>query len=330
METEDRKLALLIDADNISHKFLNIMLNEAKNYGTVSIRRIYGDWTAGSKNNWKSVMLEHSLTPIQQYSYTYGKNASDSAMIIDAMDILYANHVDGFILASSDSDFTRLAMRLREAGKIVIGMGESKTPMPFVKSCDEFKVLDILYKNSLSDEEEKKLKKSSDVICAEDDDVPAPITELSVIKKSMLEIIEKHSDENGQILLSELGRLLTRLYSDFDERNYGKYRKFSEFVRDLPEFTTTMERTVGYVKKADEKKVEEKRAEEKKAKSKAKKAEKKPDKKAEKKEEKKPENASDKKTEKKPETNTEEKQNAIKKKAAARHRAGAARKRNRG
>ena len=317
METEDRKLALLIDADNISHKFLNIMLNEAKNYGTVSIRRIYGDWTAGSKNNWKSVMLEHSLTPIQQYSYTYGKNASDSAMIIDAMDILYANHVDGFILASSDSDFTRLAMRLREAGKIVIGMGESKTPMPFVKSCDEFKVLDILYKNSLSDEEEKKLKKSSDVISAEEDNVPAPITELSVIKKSMLEIIEKHSDENGQILLSELGRLLTRLYSDFDERNYGKYRKFSEFVRDLPEFTTTMESTVGYVKKAEEKK-----AEEKKAKSKAKKAEKKP--------EKKQENAADKKAEKKPEADAEEKQNTVKKKSAARHRAGAARKRNRG
>lgn len=253
MDIDDRKLALLIDADNISPNYLNIMLSEAKNYGSVSIRRIYGDWTSNGKNTWKNKLLDNSLTPIQQYSYTYGKNASDSAMIIDAMDILYANNVDGFILASSDSDFTRLAMRLREAGKIVIGMGESKTPAPFVKSCDEFKVLDILFKNSLSDEEEKKLAKTGNSAHASvPENVPAPITELDVIKKSMLEIIEKHSDENGQILLSELGRLLTRLYSDFDARNYGKYRKFSDFVKSLPEFTTTMENTVVYVKKAEE------------------------------------------------------------------------------
>ena len=223
MEIDDRKLALLIDADNISPNYLNIMLSEAKNYGSVSIRRIYGDWTSSGKNTWKSMLLDNSLTPIQQYSYTYGKNASDSAMIIDAMDILYANNVDGFILASSDSDFTRLAMRLREAGKIVIGMGESKTPAPFVKSCDEFKVLDILFKNSLSDEEEKKLAKTgSSTHAGGHENLPAPITELDVIKKSMLEIIEKHSDENGQILLSELGRLPTRLYSDFDARKYVK------------------------------------------------------------------------------------------------------------
>lgn len=252
MELEDRKLALLIDADNISPNYMNIMLSEAKNYGTVSVRRIYGDWTSNSKNTWKSVMLDNSLTPIQQYSYTYGKNASDSAMIIDAMDILYADHVDGFILASSDSDFTRLAMRLREAGKFVIGMGESKTPAPFVKSCDEFKVLDILFKNSLPEEEEKKLAKSGKSLAEEEqENVPAPITELAVIKRSMLEIIDKHSDENGQILLSELGRLLTRLYSDFDARNYGRYRKFSDFVKDLPEIDVTMRDTVVYAKKAE-------------------------------------------------------------------------------
>ena len=252
MEIEDRKLALLIDADNISPNYLNIMLNEAKSYGTVSVRRIYGDWTSSGKNSWKSVMLDHSLTPIQQYSYTYGKNASDSAMIIDAMDILYAGHVDGFILASSDSDFTRLAMRLREAGKFVIGMGESKTPSPFVKSCDEFKVLDILFKNSLSEEEEKRLGKSGERFQGSDqEDVPAPITELSVIKKSMLEIIDNHSDANGQIMLSELGRLLTRLYSDFDARNYGRYRKFSDFVRDLPEIDIMTVDTVVYAKKAE-------------------------------------------------------------------------------
>ncbi len=252
MDVEDRKLALLIDADNISPIYMNIMLSEAKNYGTVSVRRIYGDWTSSGKNSWKSVMLDNSLTPIQQYSYTYGKNASDSAMIIDAMDILYAGHVDGFILASSDSDFTRLAMRLREAGKFVIGMGESKTPSPFVKSCDEFKVLDIILKNSLSEEEEKKLAKATDGIAGGDGvSEPTPITKLSVIKKSMLDIIDKNSDENGQMHMSKLASMLTRLYSDFDARNYGKYGKFSNFVKALPEFEVTMHNTVAYVKRKD-------------------------------------------------------------------------------
>ena len=251
MASEDRKFALLIDADNISPNYMNIMLSEAKNYGTVSIRRIYGDWTSIEKNSWKRVLLEHSFTPIQQYSYTYGKNASDSAMIIDAMDILYADHVDGFILASSDSDFTRLAMRLREDGKFVIGMGESKTPAPFVKSCDEFKVLDILFKNSLSEEEEKRLAQAGQNLAAVQN--PAPITKLKTIKKSILKIIDEHSDENGQILLSELGRLLTRLYSDFDARNYGKYRKFSDFVKSLPELATKTEDTVVYVTRAERK-----------------------------------------------------------------------------
>ena len=247
MDVEDRKLALLIDADNISPNYVNIMLSEAKNYGTVSVRRIYGDWTNSGKNSWKSVMLDNSLTPIQQYSYTYGKNASDSAMIIDAMDILYAGHVDGFILASSDSDFTRLAMRLREAGKFVIGMGESKTPSPFVKSCDEFKLLDILLKNSLSEEEEKKLDKNG----TDNANEPTPITKLSVIKKSMLDIIDKNSDENGQMHMSKLASLLTRLYSDFDARNYGKYGKFSNFVKALPEFEVSMQNTVAYVKRKE-------------------------------------------------------------------------------
>lgn len=251
MDVEDRKLALLIDADNISPIYMNIMLSEAKNYGTVSVRRIYGDWTSSGKNSWKSVMLDNSLTPIQQYSYTYGKNASDSAMIIDAMDILYAGHVDGFILASSDSDFTRLAMRLREAGKFVIGMGESKTPSPFVKSCDEFKVLDILLKNSMSEEEEKKLAKATEGIASEVGSEPTPITKLSVIKKSMLDIIDKNSDENGQMHMSKLASMLTRLYSDFDARNYGKYGKFSNFVKALPEFEVTMHNTVAYVKRKD-------------------------------------------------------------------------------
>ena len=258
MDVEDRKLALLIDADNISPNYMNIMLSEAKNYGTVSVRRIYGDWTSSGKNSWKSVMLDNSLTPIQQYSYTYGKNASDSAMIIDAMDILYADHVDGFILASSDSDFTRLAMRLREAGKFVIGMGESKTPSPFVKSCDEFKVLDILLKNSMSYDDEKHSAQGRGKRQREQaENIPAPITKLSVIKKAMLDIIDKNSDENGQMHMSKLASMLTRLYSDFDARNYGKYNKFSNFVKAMPEFEVTSLSTVVYVKRADADRSEE-------------------------------------------------------------------------
>ena len=261
MGVDDRKLALLIDADNISPIYVNIMLSEAKNYGTVSVRRIYGDWTSSGKNSWKSVMLDNSLTPIQQYSYTYGKNASDSAMIIDAMDILYADHVDGFILASSDSDFTRLAMRLREAGKFVLGMGESKTPAPFVKSCDEFKLLDILLKNSLSEEEEKKLAKASgSEETSADESAPTPITELSVIKKSMLDMIEKNSDENGQIQMSKLASMLNRLYPDFDARNYGKYGKFSNFVKALPEFEVTLIGTEAFVKKSENQSQKQKQA----------------------------------------------------------------------
>ena len=144
----EKKFALLIDADNVSSKYIEIVTKEAQTLGNVTIRRIYGDWTSSSKNSWKDSLLENSLTPIQQYNYTVGKNSSDSAMIIDAMDVLYTGNVDGFIIVSSDSDFTKLAVRLRESGKRVIGMGESKTPTPFVRACEQFKTLDVLYKNN--------------------------------------------------------------------------------------------------------------------------------------------------------------------------------------
>ena len=215
----ERKFALLIDADNISPKYLMVMLAEAKRYGNVTIRRIYGDWTDNSKKTWKDNLLDYSIVPIQQYSYTTGKNSSDSAMIIDAMDILYSNVIDGFILVSSDSDFTRLAMRLREAGKTVIGM--------------EFKTLDVLFKNTLSTEEQKEVLETTEDETSNDISDVAPITEIGEIKKCILSILDEHSDENGRMLLSELGRLLTKEYPDFDERNYGKYKKFSQFVQKL-------------------------------------------------------------------------------------------------
>ena len=250
---EERKYALLIDADNVSPKYLSIILDEAKSYGIVSIRRIYGDWTDASKRSWKNRLVENSLIPIQQYSYTTGKNSSDSAMIIDAMDILYTASVDGFFIVSSDSDFTRLAMRLREAGKFVIGMGESKTPESFVKSVGEFKTLDVLFQNTLSAEEQEEEIVSSGngtAVSTPQTDDAKPITSLKKIRKSVVSIIEKNSDDEGKMMLSDLGRLLTNRYPDFDARNYGKYHKFSEFVRSLKECHISMVAVSGKQKQA--------------------------------------------------------------------------------
>lgn len=151
MET-DKKLAILIDGDNIPSGSIKEMLEEIAKYGNPTIKRIYGDWTRPGLTKWKNILLEHAITPIQQYGYTTGKNATDSAMIIDAMDILYSDKVDGFFLVSSDSDFTRLATRLREAGMAVYGMGEKKTPNPFIVACDRFIYIEILKKTEESTE----------------------------------------------------------------------------------------------------------------------------------------------------------------------------------
>ncbi|MBQ9063752.1 MAG: NYN domain-containing protein [Eubacterium sp.] len=161
MENELR-FAVLIDADNISDKYIKIILDETASNGIATYKRIYGDWTSQRMNSWKSVLLENSVVPMQQYSYTTGKNATDSAMIIDAMDILYSGTVDGFCLCSSDSDFTRLASRIREAGMQVIGMGESKTPKPFISACNQFKYLDLLYEQRLQEAAEEAEDEAAD------------------------------------------------------------------------------------------------------------------------------------------------------------------------
>src|SRR5665647_2364008 len=141
---KDKKIAVLIDADNVSDKYIKYIFDEISNHGTPTYKRIYGDWTSPHLVSWKTVLLNYSITPIQQYGYTTGKNATDAALIIDAMDILYSGHVDGFCIISSDSDFTKLAARLREAGMYVIGMGEKKTPTPFIAACEKFKYLEVL------------------------------------------------------------------------------------------------------------------------------------------------------------------------------------------
>jgi len=236
MENEKR-FALLIDADNVSPKYIGVITKEAQAYGNITIRRIYGDWTEDSKASWKKVLLEHSLSPMQQYGYTTGKNSSDSAMIIDAMDILYTSPVDGFILVSSDSDFTKLAMRLRESGKSIIGMGESKTPVPFRKACEQFKILDVLYRA----EDKAQGKAQEQVEEPEKQEETADMTNLRVIKAAIFSMLDEHSDEDGWVHLSALGNMLQKLYSDFDCRNYG-YSRLTLMMKSFPELETRKEK----------------------------------------------------------------------------------------
>ena len=213
MEKETR-YAVLIDADNVAAKYTKYILDEMSNYGIVTYKRVYGDWTKTNLAGWKNMALDNAITPVQQYSYTTGKNATDSAMIIDAMDILYSNNVDGFCLVSSDSDFTRLAIRLRESGMHVIGMGEKKTPKPFSTACNAFKYLEIL-----ADEELQ--------VANENDRV-----EMKTLESAILRIITENANLQEEINIGELGSRLQGRYPDFDVRNYG-YSKFSQFLKDF-------------------------------------------------------------------------------------------------
>lgn len=238
MDTELR-FAILVDADNISDKYIKIILDETANNGIATYKRIYGDWTSPQLASWKNVLLENSIIPMQQYSYTTGKNSTDSAMIIDAMDILYSGTVDGFCIVSSDSDFTRLAARLRESGMQVIGMGESKTPKPFISACNQFKYLDLLYSNQQNEEKEEGLEKQADARRLE-----TPLTkqketdssrELKQIRHTINAIINKFSDEDGWLYSGKLGDQLSKRLPDFDVRNYG-FSKLTPFIKSLGDY----------------------------------------------------------------------------------------------
>ena len=213
MEKEMR-YAVLIDADNVAAKYTKNILDELSNYGVVTYKRVYGDWTRPNLAGWKSMALDNAITPVQQYSYTTGKNSTDSAMIIDALDILYSNNVDGFCIVSSDSDFTRLAIRLRESGKHVIGMGEQKTPKPFSAACNAFKYLEILAEEEIQS-------------AAVDDKV-----EMKTLESAIIRIIAENANLEDEINIGELGSRLQGRYPDFDVRNYG-YSKFSQFLKDF-------------------------------------------------------------------------------------------------
>ncbi len=221
----DMKFAVLIDGDNIAPKYLKVILEEVADNGVATYKRVYTDWTMQSRSGWKKMMLEHSVMPVQQYSYTTGKNATDSAMIIDAMDILYTGNVDGFYLATSDSDFTRLAARLREAGKFVVGVGEAKTPAAFRSACNSFKLLEVLY-----NEEEKEVgsngTKKTSVKKKE-----YALTPLPEISNSIFKIIDENANKGKDTYIGEIGSRLMNKYPDFDVRNYG-CTKLSTFLED--------------------------------------------------------------------------------------------------
>lgn len=255
---DEKRFAVLIDADNVSAKYIKYILDETSNYGVATYKRIYGDWTKTNTSSWKEVLLENSVTPIQQYGYTVGKNATDSAMIIDAMDILYSGNVEGFCIVSSDSDFTKLSSRLRESGMLVVGMGEKKTPKPFIASCNQFKYLDVLAESENKSLEREKDKMSTGLNIAynkseetndenetefgnniksikntneqDKNDSVKTMTDLSTIKMAIVKMMNEIDADDQSMSMGEVGNRLVRRYPDFDVRNYGD-TKLSKFLK---------------------------------------------------------------------------------------------------
>ncbi|MDP2745651.1 NYN domain-containing protein [Pseudomonas sp.] len=236
---QQKHLAVLIDADNASAAIVEGLFEEIAKYGVASVKRIYGDWTLPNLGGWKKVLLEHSIQPMQQFAYTTGKNATDSSLIIDAMDLLYTRRFDGFCLVSSDSDFTRLAARLREEGLEVIGFGEQKTPKPFVSACDKFIYTELLRNDAEPAEPEStsngaSAAASTPVTTAESKPsaplAPAKVKPQKVPVDFIAKVIEDISDEDGWVLLASLGENLRKLRSDFDSRLYG-HKKLSDLIK---------------------------------------------------------------------------------------------------
>lgn len=227
MTKTELKLAVLIDGDNIPSAYVKEMMEEIAKYGNPTIKRIYGDWTKPHLSKWKNMLLENAITPIQQYGYTTGKNATDSAMIIDAMDILYSSKVDGFCLVSSDSDFTRLATRLREAGMHVIGIGEKKTPEPFIVACDKFIYIEILKRAS----KETVSKGKTEAATKKDDVEKITPKVINLISSTISDL----ADEDGWAFLGDVGSLLQKKQPNFDSRNYG-YQKLTPMIGSTGKF----------------------------------------------------------------------------------------------
>lgn len=220
------KLAVLIDADNAQPGVVRVLLSEIAKYGTAFVKRAYGDWTGTSLKCWKEQLLQNSIQPVQQFAYTQGKNSTDSAMVIDAMDLLYTNRFDGFCLVSSDSDFTRLASRIRESGLVAYGCGERKTPKPFVTACDKFIYIENLTLSDTAPNIDRRTNMSVPATQAEDH---------SYVVSLLREAVEATSDHDGWAGLSDVANLVTKRHPDFDPRSYG-HRKFIELIAAIPMF----------------------------------------------------------------------------------------------
>ena len=242
------KLAVLIDADNVPYSNVKGMMEEITKYGTPTTKRIYADWTRPNANGWKNVLLEHAITPIQQYSYTSGKNSSDSALIIDAMDLLYSGKLDGFCIVSSDSDFTRLATRLREAGMKVIGIGEQKTPKPFISACDRFIFIEVIdgaikkkpAKKANDIDTKKQVGKETSKIVEKTPEKP-----LNKIDEPTIELIESTiddiADDDGWAFLGDVGNMIVKKKPEFDPRNYG-FVKLTPMMKSMTDILEIDER----------------------------------------------------------------------------------------
>ncbi|MDR1405096.1 MAG: NYN domain-containing protein [Candidatus Methanoplasma sp.] len=230
----DRKIAILIDADNVPGKYVKFIFDEISKHGTPTYRRIYGDWTNTAKGAWKNVLLEYSISPMQQFENTKGKNSTDSALIIDAMEIFYAGNVEGFCIVSSDSDFTKLAAILREKGMFVLGIGEKKTPEPFIKACQQFKFLEILAAaETMPADAELRSPMSSDQSAA-DKKLESDRKELTAQVKA---ILEEEAGPDGWSKMSAVANTIIKREPSFDSRNY-KFKKFKDLVDGLGPFET--------------------------------------------------------------------------------------------
>ena len=225
-KNNDLQLAVLIDADNVPSKAINEMMEEVSKYGKPTFKRIYGDFTSSQLQGWKDVLNEHAITPMQQYRYTVGKNASDSALIIDAMDMLHTAEVDGFFIVSSDSDFTKLATRLREGGKAVFGMGEKKTPMPFIKACEKFIYIEVL---------RGKPEPARGADKSRDPEKSKPIETIDArLTRLLVSTVEDLADESGWVQMGRLGEGILKNRSDFDPRNFG-FKRLTDLIASMPE-----------------------------------------------------------------------------------------------
>ncbi len=234
-DDKERCFAVLIDAENIPYKKTKEIMVEIATYGVPTIKRIYGDWTENTVKGWKKILLENAITPIQQYSYTTGKNSTDSAMIIDAMDILYSGKVDGFCIVSSDSDFTRLAIRLREAGMIVYGIGEQKTPTPFIAACNKFTYIEVLSTQTADTDAtvtDKKISREENI------DI-APKSKTVYIDSDIIKLITASisdvANDDGWAFLADVGNLIIKKKPDFDPRNFG-FMKLTPLIKTLSQF----------------------------------------------------------------------------------------------